>query len=51
MFNMNWIRNSRMARLPEEESKQSFATPNGWARNNLSSRTRLGEEVLWVGAA
>src|SRR5882724_4788789 len=29
-----------MAELPEEESKQYFATPNGWARNSLSSRTR-----------
>ncbi len=50
MFNMNWIRNFQTAGLPEEESNQSFDTPNGWTRNSLSSRAQLEEEVPWVRA-
>jgi len=37
--------------LPDEESYHSLANPNGWARNSLSSRTQLEEEVPWVCAA
>ncbi len=51
VFNTNSVLNSRKAGLPEEESDHRFATPNGWARNSLSSRTQLEEEVPWVCAA